>query len=83
MHLCSIKGNTEHQEPLCLLNTARRFCVFSVVFSSDGKELLSGANDGCLYIYDLQRHERTQKVTKMFINGIMKLSNIQFLDICS
>ena len=29
-----------------------QFCVFSVRFSSDGREILGGANDGCLYVYD-------------------------------
>ncbi|XP_018566503.1 DDB1- and CUL4-associated factor 11 isoform X2 [Anoplophora glabripennis] len=62
LHLCSVNDDSEHQEPLSLLNTGRRFCVFSVVFSSDGKELLGGANDGCLYIYDLQRHGSTLKI---------------------
>ncbi|KAJ8973770.1 hypothetical protein NQ317_002973 [Molorchus minor] len=59
LHLCSVNGSMDHQEPLSLLNTGRRFCVFSVVFSSDGKELLCGANDGSLYIYDLQRHSHS------------------------
>lgn len=63
VHLCSVKDNT-HQEPLSLTNTTRRFCVFSVVFSSCGKEVLSGANDGCLYIYNLERQEGTVKVTQ-------------------
>lgn len=62
VHLCSRHGDSEQQEPLCLVNTGRRFCIFSVVFSSDGREILGGANDGCLYIYDRQRHERTHKV---------------------
>lgn len=62
VHQCSINGDSEQQEPLCLVNTGRRFCIFSVFFSSDGKEILGGANDGCLYIYDRQRHERTHKV---------------------
>ncbi|KAH0812047.1 hypothetical protein GEV33_010747 [Tenebrio molitor] len=61
LHLCSISEST-HQEPLCLTNTSRRFCVFSVVFSSCGKEFLGGANDGHLYIYNLQRHDRTLRI---------------------
>lgn len=67
VHLCSVNGDSEQQEPLCLVNTGRRFCIFSVVFSSDGREILGGANDGCLYIYDRQRHERTHKVMKCTI----------------
>lgn len=62
VHLCSVHGDSDQQEPLCLVNTGRRFCIFSVFFSSDGREILGGANDGCLYIYDRQRHERTHKV---------------------
>lgn len=76
VHLCSVNGDTEQQEPLCLLNTGRRFCIFSVVFSSDGREILGGANDGCLYIYDKQRHERTHKVVE--INIVKRLKNILF-----
>ncbi|XP_063920557.1 DDB1- and CUL4-associated factor 11 isoform X2 [Zophobas morio] len=59
LHLCSL-NESSHQEPLCLSRTSRRFCVFSVVFSSDGKEFLGGANDGCLYIYDLQSHAKVK-----------------------
>lgn len=62
LHLCSVNEDNDHQEPLGLLRSSRRFCVFSVVFSSDGKELLGGANDGCLYIYDLERHKRSLKI---------------------
>lgn len=65
VHQCSVNGDSEQQEPLCLVNTGRRFCIFSVVFSSDGREILGGANDGCLYIYDRHRHERTHKVRKL------------------
>lgn len=62
VHLCTTDGNIDHQEPLCLSKSSRRFCIFSVKFSSDGRELLGGANDGCLYIYDLHRQEKTNKV---------------------
>lgn len=62
LHMCPVHGTSDHQEPLSLLNTSRRFCVFSVVYSSDGKELVCGANDGCLYIYDIERKGRTLKI---------------------
>lgn len=80
MHLCSVNGDSEQQEPLCLVNTGRRFCIFSVVFSSDGKEILGGANDGCLYIYDRQRHERTHKVNKWFFKLLFYWLTIIILD---
>lgn len=63
VHMCPVYGSSDHQEPLSLLNTGRRFCVFSVVFSSDGRELVCGANDGCLYVYDIERKKRTFKVS--------------------
>lgn len=48
----SIYGDPNHREPLLLSAQHPMFCVFSVVFSSDGRELFCGGNDGCLYIYD-------------------------------
>ncbi|KAI4469449.1 ddb1- and cul4-associated factor 11 [Holotrichia oblita] len=58
----AFNGDPEKQIPLCLVNTSRRFCIFSVAFSSDGREILGGANDGFLYIYDSQRNERTLQI---------------------
>lgn len=48
----SIYGDPNHREPLLLSANHPMFCVFSVVFSSDGREIFCGGNDGCLYIYD-------------------------------
>jgi WD40 repeat protein len=48
----SIYGDPNHREPLLLSTERLTFCVFSVVFSSDGRELFCGGNDGCLCIYD-------------------------------
>ncbi|KRT85038.1 WD40 domain-containing protein [Oryctes borbonicus] len=62
LHLCSVDGDPEKQIPLCLVNTSRRFCIFSVAFSSDGREILGGANDGFLYIYDTQRNQRSLQI---------------------
>ncbi|KAF5293504.1 hypothetical protein FQA39_LY02989 [Lamprigera yunnana] len=62
VHQCSVLGDSESQEPLCLVNTGRRFCVFSVIFSSDGKEILGGANDGFIYVYDRQSNRRSLRI---------------------
>ncbi|RXM95283.1 DDB1- and CUL4-associated factor 11 [Acipenser ruthenus] len=40
----------------------RRFCVFSLTTSSDGREILGGANDGCLYVFDREQNKRTLKI---------------------
>ncbi|XP_065160411.1 DDB1- and CUL4-associated factor 11 isoform X1 [Atheta coriaria] len=63
IHLCSVGGNPKKQEPLKLVNTARRFCVFSLAYSSDGQEILGGANDGVMFIYNLERNRRTLKIS--------------------
>uniref|UniRef100_A0A8C8GPK6 DDB1- and CUL4-associated factor 11 n=1 Tax=Oncorhynchus tshawytscha TaxID=74940 RepID=A0A8C8GPK6_ONCTS len=39
-----------------------RFCVFSLAASTDGKEILGGANDGCLYVFDREQNRRTLKI---------------------
>lgn len=62
LHQCSVLGDSDNQEPLCLVNTGRRFCVFSVIFSSDGKEILGGANDGYIYVYDRQSNKRSLRI---------------------
>ncbi|KAF7274074.1 hypothetical protein GWI33_013236 [Rhynchophorus ferrugineus] len=62
LHMCPVHGSSDHQEPLTILNICRRFCVFSVVYSSDGNELVCGANDGSLYVYNLEVQNRTLKI---------------------
>jgi len=39
-----------------------QFCVFSISFSSDSRELLCGANDGCLYVYDREANTQTSRI---------------------
>uniref|UniRef100_A0A4W4E8U0 DDB1- and CUL4-associated factor 11 n=1 Tax=Electrophorus electricus TaxID=8005 RepID=A0A4W4E8U0_ELEEL len=62
IHVCSIDG--EHQTHIALdLNPdERRFCVFSLAASTDGTEILGGANDGCLYVFDREQNRRTLKI---------------------
>uniref|UniRef100_T1JBZ6 Uncharacterized protein n=1 Tax=Strigamia maritima TaxID=126957 RepID=T1JBZ6_STRMM len=62
IHLCNIYGNHEVHEALPLCPDDRRFSIFSVMFSQDGSEILGGANDGCLYVYDTERKLRTLRI---------------------
>uniref|UniRef100_A0A3Q1J5C0 Uncharacterized protein n=1 Tax=Anabas testudineus TaxID=64144 RepID=A0A3Q1J5C0_ANATE len=62
IHLCSIEGDSENHTALDLNPDERRFCVFSLAASSDGKEILGGANDGCLYVFDLEQNKRILKI---------------------
>ncbi|XP_043248552.1 DDB1- and CUL4-associated factor 11 isoform X1 [Colletes gigas] len=62
LHLCAVYGEAEVQESLPLCPEDRRFCVFSLVFSSDGREILGGANDGYLYVYDRECQQRAFRI---------------------
>ncbi|XP_029384925.1 DDB1- and CUL4-associated factor 11 [Echeneis naucrates] len=62
IHLCNIEGDTENHTALDLNPDERRFCVFSLAASTDGKEILGGANDGCLYVFDLEQNKRMLKI---------------------
>lgn len=62
VHLCSLTGDSNNQETLSLSPNDRRFCIFSVVFSSDGKDILGGANDRCLYVYDRECNQQSLRV---------------------
>ena len=39
-----------------------RFCIFSMRFSQDGDEILCGAKDGYIYLYDRSANRRSLKV---------------------
>jgi len=39
-----------------------RFCIFSMRFSQDGDEILCGAKDGSIYVYDRGSDQRSLKV---------------------
>ncbi|XP_071446703.1 DDB1- and CUL4-associated factor 11 isoform X1 [Hetaerina americana] len=62
IHLCSIYGDSDNQEALPLHPDERRFCIFSLVFSLDNKEILGGANDGHLYVYDRGSQQRCLRI---------------------
>lgn len=57
------------QESLSLCPGMRRFCVFSLKFSNDGREILGGANDGYLYVYDRECHQRVFRVSRIISAG--------------
>lgn len=62
IHICNIYGDCNTHTALDLCPAERRFAVFSITVSSDGREVLGGANDGCLYVYDREQNQRTLKI---------------------
>lgn len=49
-------------EPLDLSPPSMRFCPFSIRFSPDSREILAGANDCALYIFDIEYKRRILRV---------------------
>lgn len=62
VHLCNIYGDYETHSALCLSPMESRFCAFSIKFSHDNKEILAGANDSCLYVYDRGSDQQTLRI---------------------
>ena len=62
VHLCDLTSDVQHHEVLPMNPEIRRFCIFSLTFSHDGHEVLGGANDGCLYVYDCIARQRTLRI---------------------
>lgn len=52
VHISNIHGETLTQTALDMRPTNHRFACFSVKFSNDNREVLGGANDGAMYVYD-------------------------------
>ncbi|KAI5701059.1 hypothetical protein M8J76_006202 [Diaphorina citri] len=62
VHVWHQGGDSEQQDTLQLCPEGGRFCVFSLTFSHDSSEILGGANDGCLYVYDLDNKKCALKI---------------------
>ncbi|XP_068777790.1 DDB1- and CUL4-associated factor 11 [Struthio camelus] len=62
IHVYDIYGDGDNHTALDLRPEERRFAVFSLAVAADGREVLGGANDGCLYLYDRVAQRRTLQV---------------------
>lgn len=63
IHMCNLTGDYDVHEALPLDPDERRFCLFSLSFSHDGTEILGGANDRCLYVYNREKNKRTLRIS--------------------
>ncbi|BES97812.1 Hypothetical protein NTJ_10625 [Nesidiocoris tenuis] len=61
LHLVDLDTDFSHVA-LPLVPQERKFCIFSFKFSSSGDEILCGANDGYIYVYNLAANRCTLKV---------------------
>ncbi|XP_046842825.1 DDB1- and CUL4-associated factor 11-like isoform X2 [Xenia sp. Carnegie-2017] len=63
LYLCDIAGEAgKSQIALDMRPSTHSFCAFSIKFSQDDNEILTGSNDGCLYIYDRSKAKRTLRI---------------------
>lgn len=44
------------------------FSIFSVKFSTDGRELVAGSSDDCIYVYDLEANKRSLRILAHTVN---------------
>uniref|UniRef100_A0A673XIP8 Ddb1 and cul4 associated factor 11 n=1 Tax=Salmo trutta TaxID=8032 RepID=A0A673XIP8_SALTR len=62
VYVCSVDGDSETHTELDHNPDKNRFCVFSLAASTDGKEVIGEANDGCFYVIDREQNKRTLKI---------------------
>jgi len=62
VHICNIHGETQTQTALDMRPQNHRFACFSIKFSHDNREVLGGANDGAIYVYDREAAWRTIRI---------------------
>ncbi|PRP80921.1 WD repeat domain 23 [Planoprotostelium fungivorum] len=62
IHLCNITGENNTHDALDMRPEDNRFCLFSVKFSPDSREILGGSSDRHIYIYNLERREVEMRI---------------------
>ncbi len=77
----NVFGEEERHVALPLTPAEGPFCLFSLRFSSDGVEILGGANDGYLYLFDREARTESLKVhtTLLFSKNICFASRLRKL----
>lgn len=58
----SLANITDIHEELDFSDSGRAFGLWSLQFSSDGREIVAGSNDNSLYVYDVEAHKRILKL---------------------
>ena len=63
IHQVSLYDDDNKHVSLPLSPEEGRFCIFSLRFSEDGDEILGGANDGFLYLFDRIAQTESLKIS--------------------
>eukprot|EP00094_Tigriopus_californicus_P011468 TCALIF_11073-PA protein Name:"Similar to DCAF11 DDB1- and CUL4-associated factor 11 (Pongo abelii)" AED:0.19 eAED:0.19 QI:0/0/0/0.66/1/1/6/0/587 len=62
VHQVDITQEDGPQQALPLSPDDGRFCLFSIRFSQDGRDILGGSNEGFLYLYDREAQRQSLKI---------------------
>ncbi|XP_058679180.1 DDB1- and CUL4-associated factor 11 [Ammospiza caudacuta] len=62
VHAFDLHGEGDAHTALDFRPEDRRFAVFSLAVGPDGRDVMGGANDGCVYVYDRQAQRRVERV---------------------
>lgn len=82
LHICPIAPNGLEEDIRCLnLNTnVNRFGAFSLAFSNDGKEIITGGSDASVYIFDRDINERTLRIPVRNDGLVTDVNCVGFVD---
>lgn len=80
LHICPLGGDDDDIRCLNLNTNVNRFGAFSLAFSNNGKEIISGGSDASVYIFDRERNERTLRVPVRNDGMVTDVNCVGFVD---
>lgn len=80
LHICTLDGHDDDINCLNLNTGVNRFGAFSLAFSNNGKEIISGGSDASVYIFDRERNERTLRVPVRNDGSVTDVNCVGFVD---
>lgn len=75
-----MNGTDEDIRCLSLNTNINRFGAFSLAFSNNGKEIISGGSDASVYIFDRELNERTLRIPVRNDGQVTDVNCVGFVD---
>lgn len=80
-HICPLNSTSDEDIRCLSLNTnINRFGAFSLAFSNNGKEIISGGSDASVYIFDRELNERTLRIPVRNDGQVTDVNCVGFVD---
>lgn len=80
LHICPLNGDDDDIRCLNLNTNVNRFGAFSLAFSNNGSEIISGGSDSSVYIFDREMNERTLRVPVRKDGLVTDVNCVGFVD---